>query len=279
MAASATKQIVIVGGGITGVSSAYYLATRRGIKTTLIDPVGIAPAASGKAGGFLAFDWNDGSPTGPLTRTSFGLHQELADTLGATNIDYRRLTCEAVATNGGGVSKPSQKKLDGIQWADLGSVGSRPMGGTDTIAQVHPKKLADALWVEAQRVAGSELLIDSVESLEMDEASKRVVGVRLRSGVTRACDAVLLAMGPWSPDWLGLPRAYGTKYHSVLMTPARTLSQCVFFQGLGDPEVYPRPDGTVYVTGFPDTPRAVTETPGAEEVRSEVVERLASTMR
>ena len=95
MAASATKQIVIVGGGITGVSSAYYLATRRGIKTTLIDPVGIAPAASGKAGGFLAFDWNDGSPTGPLTRTSFGLHQELADTLGATNIDYRRLTCDA----------------------------------------------------------------------------------------------------------------------------------------------------------------------------------------
>ena len=35
------------------------------------------------------------------------------------------------------------------------------------------------------------------------------------------------------------------------MQNKRELTQAVFFQGLGDPEVYPRPKGEVYVTGFP----------------------------
>ena len=49
----AYSTIIIAGGGIIGNSIAYYLA-KRGISCTIIDPVGIAPAASGKGGGFLA---------------------------------------------------------------------------------------------------------------------------------------------------------------------------------------------------------------------------------
>lgn len=45
---------------------------------------------AGKAGGFLALDWQDGGATGPLGRLSFKLHQELADTLGK-DIGYRRV--------------------------------------------------------------------------------------------------------------------------------------------------------------------------------------------
>ena len=54
--------------------------------------------------------------------------------------------------------------------------------------------------------------------------------------------------------------------------------QAVFFQGRGDAEVYPRPDGSVYVTGFPDPMAPVCEAPGEVEVRREVTRRLASTM-
>ena len=46
----------------------------------------------------------------------------------------------------------------------------------------------------------------------------------------------------------------------------------------GDPEVYPRPDGTVYVTGFPDAAARMIESPGAVAVRSDVTARLASSM-
>ena len=49
----------------------------------------IAAAASGKGGGFLAAGWGDGGPTEPLHRTSFALHEELADALGLTS--FRRL--------------------------------------------------------------------------------------------------------------------------------------------------------------------------------------------
>ena len=44
---------------------------------------------AGKAGGFLARDWNDNSPLGPLSRHSFILHQELAERFGADVVGYR----------------------------------------------------------------------------------------------------------------------------------------------------------------------------------------------
>ena len=102
-----------------------------------------APAASGKAGGFLARDWSDGSPIQELQRRSFDLHAEIAEHL--DGIDYRRLECVAVAVDGSSSKKPGGKKLEGVEWADIGAVGSRPMGGPDTIAQVHPKKLVSLL--------------------------------------------------------------------------------------------------------------------------------------
>ena len=118
-------------------SISYYLAKRYSLPCTIIDCVGIAPAASGKAGGFLAKDWSDGSPIQDLQRRSFDLHAEQAEHLGASNIDYRRLKCLAVACDErGGGAKPSSKKLEGVEWADLSILGHRVMGETDTIAQV-----------------------------------------------------------------------------------------------------------------------------------------------
>jgi hypothetical protein len=43
--------------------------------------------------------------------------------------------------------------------------------------------------------------------------------------------------------------------------------------------VYPRPEGEVYVTGYPDGPVVVKETPGQEEVRAEVTDRLEGAMK
>ncbi|KAL1530187.1 hypothetical protein AB1Y20_001103 [Prymnesium parvum] len=267
--------VVICGGGIIGTSIAYYLA-KRGVVSTVVDRVGICPAASGKAGGFLALDWNDGGPVGPLTRKSFELHAFLAEELNART-DYRRLTCQAISVTGGSRGPPKQAKLQGVEWADLGLVGSRPLGDESTIAQVHPKLLGEALWAEAAK-AGCKLRIGQVDGVERSEG--RVVGVSV-DGEVIPTDKVVIAMGPWSDlasEWLGIPRTYGQKYHSVLMKPERVLSQAVFFQGASDPEVYPRPDGTVYVTGFPDPPGPVRENPGEVEVRADVVAKLTKSM-
>ena len=84
----------------------------------------------------LTADWSDGSPIQELQRRSFDLHAEQADHLGADKIDYRRLECITVACDERSTGKPSGKKLEGVEWADMNTLGSRVMGGTKTIAQV-----------------------------------------------------------------------------------------------------------------------------------------------
>jgi|SRR5437773_11532744 len=83
------RHVVVCGAGVIGASVAYFL-TRRGIAVTVVERSGVACAASGKSGGFLALDWCDGSPLGPLARASFTLHAELAREL-AGDYGYRRV--------------------------------------------------------------------------------------------------------------------------------------------------------------------------------------------
>src|SRR5258708_37985819 len=81
--------VLICGGGVIGASIAFFLSCR-GVKATVIERTGLACAASGKSGGFLARDWCDGSPLAPLARRSFALHAMLAEQR-ADDLGYRRL--------------------------------------------------------------------------------------------------------------------------------------------------------------------------------------------
>src|SRR5947209_12686187 len=85
--------VVICGGGVIGASVAYFLS-RRGVRATVIERTGVACAASGKSGGFLALDWCDGTPLQSLARRSFALHAVLAGQI-EDDWGYRRLTTYA----------------------------------------------------------------------------------------------------------------------------------------------------------------------------------------
>lgn len=59
----AKRKIVLIGGGIIGVSSAYYLTQsakydQENTEIVIVEGSGIAAGASGKAGGLLALDWH-----------------------------------------------------------------------------------------------------------------------------------------------------------------------------------------------------------------------------
>jgi glycine/D-amino acid oxidase-like deaminating enzyme len=82
-------RVLICGGGVIGAATAYFLS-RRGIEVTVIERTGVANAASGKSGGFLALDWCDGTPLESLARRSFALHASLPDQTGEA-WGYRRL--------------------------------------------------------------------------------------------------------------------------------------------------------------------------------------------
>src|SRR5262245_4803423 len=82
-------RVLICGGGVIGASIAWFLA-KRGAEPVVIERAGLANAASGKSGGFLALDWCDGTPLAPLARRSFVLHASLAEEMEG-DWGYRRL--------------------------------------------------------------------------------------------------------------------------------------------------------------------------------------------
>ena len=73
-----TMRVVICGGGVIGACTAYFLS-RRGVEVIVVERTGLANAASGKAGGFLALDWCAGTPLDALARRSFQLHAALRE--------------------------------------------------------------------------------------------------------------------------------------------------------------------------------------------------------
>ncbi|KAL3922129.1 MAG: hypothetical protein SGARI_006522, partial [Bacillariaceae sp.] len=148
---------------------------------------------------------------------------------------------------------------------------ARSLGDESTIAQVHPKKLCEAMWDHVQSLTpDSKLVQGKVIGAVYDESDKgKLIGAKLNDGTVVECDALLYACGPWTAD-----NMFGTKYHSLIVPTTKTLSQCVFFSGFGDPEVYVRPDNTAYCTGFPDPPVRVTEQPGREEVREDAISKI-----
>ena len=82
-------RVVICGGGVIGACTAYFLSQRQ-VEAVVVERTGIACAASGKSGGFLALDWCDGTPLAPLARRSFALHAELAAKLGGVGLSPAR---------------------------------------------------------------------------------------------------------------------------------------------------------------------------------------------
>src|ERR1700757_4163952 len=111
--------VLVCGGGVIGASVAYFLSCR-GVKATVIESTGLACAASGKSGGFLARDWCDGSLLAPLARRSFALHAELAEHI-AEDWGYRRLD-----TYGGFAGFPDPGSAYELGWISSAvSIGQR----------------------------------------------------------------------------------------------------------------------------------------------------------
>jgi glycine/D-amino acid oxidase-like deaminating enzyme len=247
------RHVVVCGAGVVGASVAYFLA-RRGVGVTIVERSGVACAASGKSGGFLALDWCDDSALGPLARASFALHVRLARELG-TDYGYRRMDTFMLAARERG-TPPGGHRVVAPQWLDGAGVVTAALGSTETTAQVHPARFTAAL-VEAARVLGTALRIGIVDAIAQRDGAARGVKV---DGETLEADAVVLAMGPWTGRVAGplLPRIGGLKGYSVTLTGADVPAHALFVdyrtadgQNL-EPEIFPRPDGEVYVCGMAD---------------------------
>ena len=176
-----TERIVILGAGIHGASTAYYLF-QLGYRSTIIEKTSIGAAASGKAGGFLAREWGRG-PTTQLHTVSFDLHSSLATELGIES--YRKVTTLSVNGN--------KKGSVAASWLDGKATSSLMEGAT---AQVTPMELTSKLIT----ASNAEVLFETAEGLILEAG--RVRGVNLRGKDTLEADVVLVALGPWSAPFI-----------------------------------------------------------------------------
>jgi len=275
-------RVLVLGGGVIGTSIAYRLASR-GADVTVLERSAIACAASGKAGGFLARDWCDGTPLMALARRSFDLHAELAEDLG-NDWGYRRLT-----TYGGMVGRTSTRatRAPSRGWISSDVEIHGRLGSASSTAQVHPAAFTTGMMRAAQ-ARGAGLRLGRVTGLLRQ--GEDVVGVDL-DGEAIEADAIVIAMGPWSAlaaRWLSLPPVFGLKGHSIVFATGDLIPpEALFLEyeeeagSILTPEVFPRPDGTTYVCAIssesplPVDPTAVVPDDGAMDRLKALCDRIS----
>jgi glycine/D-amino acid oxidase-like deaminating enzyme len=266
--------VVVCGAGVVGASVAYFLA-RRGVRVTVVERSGVACAASGKSGGFLALDWCDGSLLGPLARASFALHAELARELG-TDYGYRRMETFMLAARERG-GRLGDHRVSAPAWLDAEATVIDALGTVETTAQVDPARFTAAL-VGAAEARGATLRLGVVAGVLRRGGAARGVTV---DGAAVEADADVLAMGPWTGATdLPLPRVQGLKGYSVTLAAAGLPAHALFVDYRTadgrrlEPEIFPRPGGEVYVCGMAD-PAPLPDSPDAVEVNEEACAVLA----
>mmetsp|Transcript_44290 Transcript_44290/g.106700 ORF Transcript_44290/g.106700 Transcript_44290/m.106700 type:complete len:486 (-) Transcript_44290:465-1922(-) len=265
------NNIVVVGGGIQGTSVAYQLAQAadagdNDTKITILEAKAVASAASGKGGGFMARSWGDGSPTQSLHELAFDMYEELAAELQCES--YRKLPVLSVSPGGGGKSFQSKDPLV-PNWLDGNVARISPMGYGDDTAQITPKEFVEQMLQHAPDIQVVLGKCTGVETLEEEEGDEQITGVKYRNGdddeeKTLPADVVVVSAGPWScqaEDWfpnagLKLPME-GIKSTSIVWNKPddRDVDATALFCGENSNfgthlEVYPRPDGSIYICGI-----------------------------
>jgi glycine/D-amino acid oxidase-like deaminating enzyme len=282
-------RVVVCGGGVIGACTAYYLS-RRGVDVIVVERTGVANAASGRAGGFLAYDWCAGTPLDALARRSFELHARLPAEIEG-NWGYRRMTAYA------GFVVPDRdvrRHLPApLGWLSDGVVIASRLGTPETTAIVHPRAFTEAVMRAAKR-QGTQLRRGQVTGIVHRAGEAAVGGVEV-DGASVEADAVVVAMGPWSivaAQWLPLPAVYAQLSPSLVFdTGTDVPAEALFLEyqdETGDVmtiEIFPRADGNTLVTTFssevplPADPADVTPVSGTIGRLEAICERVSPAFR
>ncbi|KAJ7905154.1 FAD dependent oxidoreductase [Mycena leptocephala] len=273
MASDSARNIVVVGGGIIGCSTAYYLTRHprflsSKVAITLIEASahGAAQGASGKAGGLVA-KW---AYPKELVNVSFSEHVKLANEHnGKDRWGWRYVSTGSWEGRGdfpdgsGGTGLTREKSLEKTLGLPEGRRSSLPddllwvkenltqsyssMAPDGATAQVHPYLFTTSM-LDLAREKGVEFKSGTVTSIIT--SGGKVTGVKYvdasqSTSETLPATDVIVCAGAWSPTLLpGLP-IEGTRAHSVVIrtAPTTTIAPYVLFTeitGAGNGVVTPR---------------------------------------
>ena len=278
-------EVVIVGGGIVGCATAYFLA-QRGVQATIIEKEAVGSCASGFAAGLLNPLYGHGIP-GPLeslAQESFRIHMRLADEVRVeTGVDPQMQATSSiwVAFNEAETEEVGElfqltQGMTGFsaQWLDskdIRSLESRispyVMNGmrVEGTRQVSSYEYTLALSKAAEN-RGASIRHGTMRGLSHSDG--RVTGVVLENEEV-SCGKVVMAMGPWTGQvegWLATPVPVGPLKGQILrLEMAGPPLGHSFYHSRGG-YISAKPDGLIWIgtteehVGFDDHP-----TPEARE--------------
>eukprot|EP00977_Amphora_coffeiformis_P030416 scaffold46860_cov168-Amphora_coffeaeformis.AAC.2 len=268
--------VVIVGAGIAGAATAYYLVScqqQTPLDVTIIDAAGRpAACASGTAGAYLSSHWGLRTKRDTLFRKSFALHEELARDLDLSSFHY--VSSYRVEIGEGEEECDSAKEklvvdeqtIEEDTWMDrVASIESLP--GSSAI--VDPEELTQAL-VNHVFQKGATFMAKSVCGFDLED--KTVTSIRFDDGDSldvKKDEDVVLALGPWSSrieDWFHIPMPVdgvlstsliwdnnnNTTDDSSSFTVPSHFTSAVFCEEDSNGchlEILPRKNNTLYVSG------------------------------
>ena len=270
------KTIVIIGGGIIGCTSAYFL-TRHNLynptkhRIIVLEASKIAGGASGKAGGLLGL-WAYPSTIVPL---SYKLHAQLAARHGgAERWGYRQIHCGQLAATGRSPlsvdSKKSAAKDDeeesvSLQKRDATALGKLTaagipkdlswvspesaqyyyeMGDPKTTAQVHPYQFTTSMASLAE-AGGAKIVLGKVKSINQNagitNTEPSVESVTYTDNTTKQdttipATDVVIAAGPWTQRIWPSAPISALRAHSVTIRPSTPISAYALFTEIDLPK-------------------------------------------
>jgi glycine/D-amino acid oxidase-like deaminating enzyme len=205
-------EVVVIGGGIIGVTTALFLA-QRGVSVTLCEKGGIAHEQSGRNWGWVRVMGRDPAEI-PLGLDSLRLWAGM-DRLVGTETGFRRAGIVYVADTQADLAKHEEwleharpyqigtRLLSRDEMAALLPGCAQRFAGalyTETDARAEPFKAVPAMAAAARRFGARIVTACAVRGLET--AAGEVSGVVTERGVV-ACERVVLAGGAWSRLFLG----------------------------------------------------------------------------
>ena len=221
--AESSPDVVIVGGGIVGMTAAYYLA-KAGVSSVVVERDAIGSHASGFAYGGLSplSGFGIPGPMAEIAQDGMRLHRELAKSLAeetGIDVDFRLRSSLALAFTEADVRRlqdalPWQQQQPGytVRWLDVADakqveprISDETVGATLTEGggAVEPYRLVLALTRAAERL---DVRVRHGRAIGLRRDGGRVTGVVLERE-TLSCASALLALGPWSADasdWIGV---------------------------------------------------------------------------
>ena len=234
-------EVVIVGAGVMGSATAFYLASR-GVSVTLLEQnrVGGVPGASGASGSMLQALSGEGDAVERQGQQSRAIFKELARELydlSGVDVGYTEPGTIILAFSGDGIAQVKGRRVAAYErndepheWIDPAQIRTLEPAVSDTVVaglylpksqNVYAPHYVKALAHSA--AARGAILHQGVSVTGVARSGGRVTGIQTSQGDI-ACDALVLATGAWTglaARWLDRSLPVGPQRGQIMALQSR----------------------------------------------------------